>query len=68
MLKTALFGCAVSEKCCSVVVPTLGDLTAQESPPREVAIQGKKNANSRGGGGWAQLELTDALTPQNSAV
>ena len=72
MLKTALFGCAVSEKCCSVVVPTLGDLTAQESPPREVAIQGKKNANSRGsargGGGGAQLELTDALTPQNSAV
>ena len=34
--------------------------------PREVAIQGKKNANARGppgggGGGWAQVELTDAL-------
>ena len=33
--------------------------------PREFAIQGKKkNANVRGsggGGGWAQLELTDAL-------
>ena len=57
MLKTALFDCAVSEKCCSVVVPTPGDLTAQESPPREVAIQGKKNDNAwgsagRGGGGW----------------
>ena len=35
--------------------------------PREFVIQGKKNANARGsarsggGGGWAQLELTDAL-------
>ena len=35
--------------------------------PREFAIQGKKNANARGsargggGGGWAQMELTDAL-------
>ena len=35
-------------------VPTSGDLTAQESHPREFAIQGKKNANARGsaqGGG-----------------
>ena len=35
--------------------PTLGDLTAQKSPPPEFAIQGKKkNANARGsarGGG-----------------
>ena len=38
--------------------------------PQEFAIQGKKNANARGsargsarvgGGGWAQVELTDAL-------
>ena len=29
-------------------VPTPGDLTAQESPPPEFAIQGKKNANARG--------------------
>ena len=33
--------------------------------PREFAIQGKKNANARGsargGGGWGQLELFDAL-------
>ena len=61
MLKTALYDCAVSEKCCSVVVPTPGDLTAQESPPREVAIQGKKNANAwesapGGGGGGVGAE------------
>ena len=37
-------------------------------PPREFAIQGKKNASTQGsargggggGGGWAQVELTDA--------
>ena len=32
--------------------------------PREFATQNKKSANARGlarGGGWAQLELTDAL-------
>ena len=31
--------------------------------PREFATQNKKSANARGlarGGGWAQLELTDA--------
>ena len=36
--------------------------------PGGFAIQGKKNANSRGsargGGGWAQVELTDALSQQ----
>ena len=36
--------------------------------PREFAIQEKKNANARGlargGGAWAQLELTDALRSQ----
>ena len=47
--------------------PTPGDLTAQESPPPEFAMQGEKKANARGsagrggGGGGAQLELTDAL-------
>ena len=53
----------------SFLVPTPGDLIAQESPPREFAMQGQKNANARGsargrgggGVGWAQLELTDAL-------
>ena len=32
--------------------------------PREFATQDKKSANAQGvspGGGWAQLELTDAL-------
>ena len=30
--------------------------------PQEFATQNKKSANARGaGGGWAQLELTDAL-------
>ena len=43
MLKTALFDYAINEKCCNVnggrafapffLVPTPGDLTAQESPP-----------------------------------
>ena len=28
--------------------PPWGDLTSQESPPREFAIQGKKNANAQG--------------------
>ena len=42
--------------------PTLGDLTAQKSPPPEFAIQGKKkNANARGsargGGGTAGRRL-----------
>ena len=38
--------------------------------PREFATQNKKSANARGlarggGGGWAQLELTDALKGQS---
>ena len=40
MLKMALFDCAINEKCCSVdryfpsfLIPTPGDLTAQESSP-----------------------------------
>ena len=46
--------------------PNPGSFWQLKSPhPREFAIQGKKNANARGsagrgGGGWAQLELTDA--------
>ena len=49
MFKMALFDCAINEKCYSVV-PTPGDLTAQEypPPPGEFAIQGKKNANAQG--------------------
>ena len=50
----------------SFLVPTQGDLTAQESPPGNLPSKAKKNnANAQGsareGGGWAQLELTDAL-------
>ena len=45
-------------------LPHAGGICQLKSPyPREFAIQGKKNANSRGqpgGGGWAQVELTDA--------
>ena len=45
--------------------PIPGDLTGQEPHTREFAMQGEKKANARGlagrgGGGWAQLELTDA--------
>ena len=53
MLKMALLDCAINEKCYSVV-PTPGDLTAQEyPPPGEFAIQGKKMLIPRGqpGGG-----------------
>ena len=73
MLKMALFDCAINEKCCSVdggrgIRPLFlsppGGIWQLKSPhPREFAIQGKKSANARGsarGGGWAQLELTDA--------
>ena len=57
MLKMALFNCVINKKCCIFLedgafalffVPTPGGLTAQGSHPREVAIQGKKNANTRG--------------------
>ena len=54
----------------SFFVPTLGDLTTQESPPPGICYQAKKKllmpGNQRGGwglwleGSWAQLELTDA--------
>ena len=79
MLQTALFDCAINEKCCSVdggrgICPffssSLRGIRQLKSPhPREFAIQGKKNANARGqsaggGGGWAQVELTDALWRQ----
>ena len=59
MLKTALFDCAISEKCCSIegvtrhlpsfFVPHPGGLDSSRVPtPGEFAIQGKKNANARG--------------------
>ena len=65
MFKTALFDCAINEKCCSV------DGGRGICHPREFAIQGPKECKcpgsarmggGAGGGGWAQLELTDALS------
>ena len=70
----ALLDCAINKKCCSVdggrgicprfSFPPRGICQLKSPHPREFAIHGKKNANSRGsarGGGWAQVELTDAL-------
>ena len=54
LLKTALFDCAINEKCCSVdegwgICPLLLDLTAQESPPPGICHpRQKKKANARG--------------------
>ena len=50
----------------SFFVPTPGDLTAQESPALEIChLRQKKmpmpGGQPGGGGGWAQVELTDAL-------
>ena len=77
--KMALWDCAINKKCCTVdgrrgictlfSSPPRGICPLKSPHPREFAIQGKKNANSRGsarGGGraWAQVELTDALSEQ----
>ena len=68
MFKTALFDCAINEKCCSVdggrafalfFRPLPGDLTAQESPPPGISFPRQKKMIMPGGR-WAQLELTDA--------
>ena len=58
MLKTALFDCAINEKCCSVdggrsifplfSSPPLGIWQLKSPQPRVSAIQGKKNAYARG--------------------
>ena len=45
--------------------PHLGDLTAQESPPPGICHPRQRKCNARGsarggGGGWEQVELTDA--------
>ena len=49
--------------------PAPGDFTAQESPPLGICHPRQKNANARGSawGGWAQVELTDALV-QNKII
>ena len=75
----ALFYCAINENCCSVDggrgiyplfwSPPRGIWELKSPHPREIAIQGKKNANARGSArrGWAQVELTDALV-QNKII
>ena len=40
--------------------PPRGTCQLKSPHPQKFAIQGKKNANARGGG-WAQVELTDAI-------
>ena len=64
MFETALFDCAINEKCCSVVggrgicpvfsSPPHGIWQLKSPHPRKFAIRGKKKANDRGwwkGGG-----------------
>ena len=71
MFKTALFDCAINEKCCSVDGGR-GIFPLFSSPPRgidslRVPTPGNLPSKAKkmlmpGGGGryWAQLELTDA--------
>ena len=84
MLKMVLLDRAINEKCCSgnwcrtghlpsFFIPTLGDLTAQESSPRKFAIQDKKmlmpggQPVGGGGGGAAGID-TDALFLNNRLI
>ena len=72
MFKTALFDCAINEKCFIVdggpgicplfPSPPRGIWQLRSPHPREFAIQGKKKKMLMTGGGglWAQPELTDA--------
>ena len=76
MLKMALFDCAINEKCCSAdrgrgicclfSSPPRGISQLKSPHPQEFVVQGKKMLMPRGqlggwgGGGWAQMELTDA--------
>ena len=63
MLKMELFDWAINEKCYSVDGGR-GICPPFLSPPQEFAIQGKKMPMPRSqppGGGWTQVELTDAL-------
>ena len=60
--KTALFDCAISEKCCNVdggqgicpLFPSHGNLP---SNVKKMLMPGGQPGEE---GGWAQLELTDA--------
>ena len=74
MLKTAVFDCAINEKCWDgafalLFRPHTGGFDRSRVPtPGICHPRQKKNATARGsargergGGDWAQLELTDAL-------
>ena len=73
MLKMALFDSAINAKCWSVApfsLPSLGDLTAQESLPPGICHPKPKKClcprvSPGVGGCWAQLKLTDALVFSN---
>ena len=84
MLKMALFDCASNEKCCSVnggrgicplfSSPPRGVWQLKSPHPRELAIQGKKNANARGsarggaGRWWNWLMHKVTILPAHPAV
>ena len=60
-------GCGICPLLLSFFIRTPGDLTVPESPPPGICHPRQKNANALGsalGGkrGWAQLELTNALS------
>jgi len=83
MIKMAVLDCAIDEKCCSVdggrgicplfSSPPQGIWQLKSPHPWEFAIQGEKKmlmpwGSAWGGGGWAQLEMTDALYENGRAM
>ena len=65
MFKTALFDCAINEKCCSVdggrgICPLFSSPPPGICDPRQKKCQ-CSGVSLGGGGRWAQLELTDAF-------
>jgi len=74
MLKMALFDCVINEKCCSVdggwgicplFHPHPRGFDSLSPHPRNLPSKAKKmlmpGGQPGGWGGWAQVELTDAL-------
>ena len=67
MLKMVLFDCVINEKCCTVdggrgicclfSSPTPGNLPSKAKK----LMPGSARGGGGGLGGWAQVELTDAL-------